>query len=103
MDFSVINNSMKIDEKLRDKVAQKIQDNAMETVKEKFYTFKTYKAFANLSKGKSRGLDLYVFQTYISINEEKHLLIKTEYYGNEDFDLRFCESLSIIDKVTIFK
>jgi hypothetical protein len=103
MDFSVINSEIKIDEKLQEKVAQKLQNNAMKTLQEKFYKFRNLDAYSNLSIGKSRELDLYVFQTYIKINKEKHLLIKTEYYGKEGFDKRFCESLALIDKIKILK
>jgi len=103
MDFSVINSEIKIDNKLQEKVARKLQDNAMKTLQEKFYKFRDLDAYSNLSIGKSRELDLYVFQTYIKLSTEKHLLIKTEYYGKEGFDERFCESLAIIDQIKILK
>ncbi|HIP47708.1 MAG TPA: hypothetical protein EYG92_01935 [Lutibacter sp.] len=103
MDYSVISNTININEELQKKVKQKTQDNAMETIKESFHKFKEFDAFANLSKGTSRGMDLHVFQYYVKLNEEKYLLIKTEFYGDNDFDSRFCESISLINKIKIHK
>lgn len=101
MDYSAILGRIDINKDLQEKVKQKTQENAMETVKESFHKFKGFDAFANLSKGTSRGMDLYIFQYYIKLNDEKYLLIKTEFYGIKDFDSRFCESISLLEKIKI--
>ena len=101
MDFSAITSQIEINEDLKAKVHQKTMDNNLITIKESFYNFKGYDAYAHLGKGTSRGMDLYVFQSYIKVNKEKYILIKTEFYGKENFDIRFCESLVLIEKMNI--
>lgn len=101
MDFSIVYAKLDIDKKLQDKVKQKLMDGDLHTQKESFHKFGKYNAFANLSKGKSKGIDLYLFQYYIHINPEKYMLLKTEFYGEENFDSRFCESLYFIEKLKI--
>jgi len=101
MDYSVISNTINIDETLEAKVKQITQNNAMETIQESFLKHKEYDAFAHLSKGTSRGLTLHVFQYYIKLEEEQYLLIKSEFYGDKDFESRFCESLSLINQIKI--
>lgn len=101
MDYSVISGHIDINKDLQEKVKLKIQENAMETIKESVHKFKGFDAFANLSKGTSRGMDLHIFQYYIKLYDEKYLLIKTEFYGEKDFDSRLCESISLIEKIKI--
>lgn len=99
MSYSARSSSLKINEKLKEKVQQKTEEHALETVKESFLTFKEHKSFVNLSKGTKRGMAFHVFQYYIKLNEDKYLLIKTEFYGAENFQTRFCESISLINKI----
>ncbi len=101
MDFSVVLNNLEINKKLQEKVLQKAMDNNLKTLKESFHNFKGNKAYAHLGLGSSKGMDLYVFQYYFKLNEEKYMLIKTEFYGKEGFDNRFCESVSLIEKISI--
>ncbi len=101
MDFSMLNAPLNITEELSKKIHQKNMDNMMETLKESFHTFKGKEAYAHLGIGKSRGSDFYVFQYYIKASQESYMMIKTEFYGKENFDSRFCEALNLIDKIEI--
>ena len=101
MDFSSRIGSIEIDDVLKEKVRQKTMNNNLKMIEESFHNFKGYAAYAHLGKGKSKGMDLYVFQYYIKINNDKYMLIKTEFYGEENFDSRFCESLALIEKIKI--
>lgn len=103
MDFSAISNQIEIDDALKAKVHQKLMDNDLITLQESFHKFKGFNAYAHLGKGTSKGMDLYVFQYYIKLNKEKYMLIKTEFYGEENFNVRFCESLALIEKIKIRK
>jgi len=103
INYSAVSGNIDINDELKGKVHQKSMDNAMETLKESFHSYKGNDAFAHLSVGSSRGLKLHVFQYYIKLSEEQYILVKTELYGEENFDSRFCESLSIIEKMTFIK
>ena len=99
IDFAMIRSSIEISEKLSDRIHQKNMDNMMETSKESFHSFKGNKAYAHLGKGKSRGLDFYVFQYYIKMSSENYMLIKTEFYSEENFENRLCEAINLIKKI----
>jgi len=101
MDFAMVKSPIEISEKLSQKIHQKSMDNMLETSKESFHQFKGNDAYAHLGVGKSRGLPFYVFQYYIKTSEENYILIKTEFYGEENFENRFCEAINLIDKITI--
>ncbi len=101
MDFSVIYAPLKIDARLQANLRQTTMNNDLRFIKDSFHKFRGYDAYAQLSKGKSKDIDLYVFQYYIGIQPEKYLLIKTEFYGEENFKQRFCESLALIEKISI--
>ena len=101
MDFSAVYSSLKIDKNLQENVRRTTMNNDLAFVKDSFHKFQGYDAYAQLSKGKSKDIDLYVFQYYIAIHPEKYLLIKTEFYGEDNFNQRFCEALALIEKIKI--
>jgi len=103
MDFAMIHAPLDLNESLRKKVHQKSMENLMETTQESFHTFQGYSAYAHLGKGTSRGSDFRVFQYYIKTSEESYMMIKTEFYGSENFESRFCEALDLIDRIQINK
>jgi len=101
MDFAMVLSNIEISKELQKKVQQKSMDNALETNKDSFHSFKGYDAYAYLGKGSSMGYVFYVFQYYIKINEEQYMQIKTEFYGEDNFDSRLCEALSLIETIKI--
>lgn len=101
MDFAMVSSPLEITEKLQDEVLKKSGENDMETIKENFHSFHGYDAYAHLGVGKNKNYIFYVFQYYIGIDKEKYMLIKTEFYSDNNFDSRFCEALSIIETIKI--
>lgn len=99
MDFSWVNDTIQISGKLQDKVRQISEENSMKTTKESFHKFKGMEAYAHLGLGKSKDYTFRVFQYYIKLNEEIYMRIKTEFYGDNNFESRFCEALAIIETI----
>lgn len=101
MDFAMVLSSISISKELQQEVLEKNEDNGMETYKDSFHPFKGYDAYAHIGFGNAKGYAVYIFQYYIKISEEKYMRIKTEFYGDENFNARLCEALSLIEKVKI--
>ncbi len=99
MDFSMISSQVKIDQDLQKKVALKNKENNLENIKEFFYTIHRKKAFSNLSKGIKEGHTFHILQSYIKVSDTKFLLVKAEFYGEQYFDLRLCESIHLLDDI----
>lgn len=99
MSYSARSSSLKIDEELKEKVLQKTKEHALKTIQEGFLTFKGHKSYGNLSEGTKKGMTYRIFQYYIKLKEDKYVLIKTEFYGAENFHSRFCESISLINQI----
>jgi hypothetical protein len=103
MDFAIVNSTIQLTENLSKKVHQKSMDNNMKTEKESFHKFKGNEAYAHLGVGSSRGETFHIFQYYIKTSEDQYMLIKIEFYGDKNFETRFCEAISLIDKLEINK
>jgi len=101
MNFSMVNSNLKIDSELKKRVLEKAKNNHFEIVKELFYKFKEMETFSILSKGKSQGHTLQVLQTYINVSDEKYLLVKAEFYGENNFNARLCEAINLMDDITL--
>lgn len=99
MNFSWVSDSIEISKKLQEKVRQKSLENNMKTAKESFHNYSDKKAYAHLGVGENNTYAFHVFQYYVKFNDENYLRIKAEFYGDADFDSRFCEAISIIETI----
>jgi len=99
MEFAWVNDTIQISDKLQEKLLQISEENAMKTSKESFHKFKGMEAYAHLGLGKSNDYTFRVFQYYIKFNEDNYIRVKTEFYGDNNFESRFCEALSIIETI----
>ncbi len=101
MNFSWVNDTIQISKILQAEVHKIKEKNGMKTIKESFHKFKKRDAYAHLGIGKTTNYSFRVFQYYIKIDEENYMRIKTEFYGDDDFQTRFCEALSIIEMIAL--
>lgn len=99
INFAWVHDTIQISDKLQEKVLQISNKNAMKTAKESFHNFKGRKAYAHLGLGTSNDYSFRVFQYYIKFNEESYMRVKTEFYGDNNFESRFCEAIAIIETI----
>jgi len=101
IDFSIVNENLNISKNLSDKVKNIILKKNLKTVKSGFHEFKGKPAFFHLAYGKENEFPFRVFQYYIKLDDEKYLLIKSEFYGEEAIDTRICEAISLVNNLKI--
>ena len=74
-------------------------DSDLNLVNSKFETIQEKPAFWVLKKGKNKGFDYQVLHIFIKTSVDTYLEIKTEVYGSDNVNKRYCESIQLIKTI----
>jgi hypothetical protein len=103
VDFGIINGNIDLSSNLHKQVESIMQDNNLTTVQSEFLPYKGYDSYAHLAHGIQMNMPYYIFQYYIKLDTKKYILIKSEFYGENNVDNRFCESLALINTLKLYE
>ena len=102
LDIGIVNGNIDLSSSLHKQVEAIIKSNNLKTVQHTFLPYKTFDSYAHLAYGIQMNMPYYIFQYYIKLDNKKYLLIKSEFYGEDNIDNRFCESLALINTLKLY-
>lgn len=79
--------------------AKMLSSSDLSVVSSKFENIQEKPAFWLVHKGENKGFDYQVLHIYLKTTVDTYLEIKTEVYGSENVEKRFCESMQIIKSI----
>ncbi len=74
-------------------------DSDLNLVNSKFEIIQEKPAFWYLKKGENKGFDYQVLHIFIKTSVDTYLEIKTEVYGSDNVNKRYCESIQLIKTI----
>ena len=102
LDVGIVNGNIDLSSSLHKQVEAIMKSNNLKTVQHTFLPYKTFDSYAHLAHGIQMNIPYYIFQYYIKLDNKKYLLIKSEFYGEDNIDNRFCESLALINTLKLY-
>lgn len=91
------------DESFNEKIKANLENEKLKVVKSGKSIFKEKETYYNLSKGMYRDYPYNLLQIFVKSGADEYLLFVTKVYGKEKIDERICESVSILNDLTILE
>ncbi|WP_405604616.1 hypothetical protein [Polaribacter sp. Asnod1-A03] len=99
LDITLINKSINFDSNFKLKQEQENLSKNLIKIKSAETTLIEKPSYYTISKGKKGNYDYQIGHFFIKINEQNFILAKAEIYGDSIVDQRFCNALSLIQKI----
>jgi hypothetical protein len=100
LDVALNSGELKLNDDFKTKVIQNLQENEqLVNLNSKFDTFKDKPCLWLLSKGEKQKKIYHFFQLFVLNSATDYYEITTKIYGEDQFEDRLCESISIINSI----
>lgn len=103
LDASWHQGELLFDESFNEKIKTNLSNEKLEVIKSGKGLFKDKETYYNLSKGMYRDYPYNLLQIFVKSDVDEYLLFVTKVYGKDNVDERICESISIINDLTILE
>lgn len=91
------------DESFNNRIKTNLANEKLEVEKSGKTVFKDKETYYNLSKGQFGDYPYNLLQIFVKSGTDDYLLFVTKVYGDKNVNERFCESISIVNDLTILK
>jgi len=95
--------TLEINNEFTTKILKDLEENNLQVLKNKNDVFNEKPSFWTVSKGKKMNFDFYYFELFVKQNNTHYFKLTSDIYGNENLDERFCESIALMESLTMIE